>query len=314
LIHGELEFVVHFGRIYAFDIPQASSEDSEAMTITDFQYSASRGQDTRREELNRRGPRFRRPGAGAGRSKPKAERKQKLKESKREADKAPNHSLFTVVSDAGMTNVEAFLRRKGYVEHTGLRKTTYAATVRVGTKDMYACYDERLNPIILKLPRLRWFLADIKRAWIERANSPGASNLDGVECDVRFILGTSREFPAADIVTGDEENYLDVLSANPTSTPYPFIINNELQKKLQLVRYKETRVYSKPGHRTQFFLSEVKEFSRLKNGAFRKEFKRQELVLKPALPANLENQQEVEAFLKRIWKLAFRLAQNASSV
>ena len=285
------------------------------MTITDFQYSASKGQDTRREELIQRRPRFRRPGAaGAGRSKPKAERKHKVKESKREVDKSPNHSLFTVVSDGGVAEIERHLRRKGYVEQTELCKTTYVATVRVGTKDLYVCYDERLNPVMLKLPRLRWFLADIKRAWIERANSPGASNLDGMECDVRFILGTSREFPAAEIVTGDEENYLNILSPNPTLNPYPFIINDELKKKLQLIRYKETRVYSRPGHRAQICLSKVKEFSRLRNntGVFRKVFERQELVLKPALPASLENQQDVEAFLARMWKMAFRLALKAS--
>ncbi len=307
--------MVHFGRIYAFDIPQASYEDSEAMTITDFQYSAARGQETRRLQLIQRRPGLRRPGGGSGRSKPKAERKHKTKESKREVDKSPNHSLFTVVSDAGMNAVEAYLRRKGYVEQRGLRKTTYAATVRVGTKDFYACYDERLNPTMLKLPRLRWFLADIKRAWVERYNSPEASNLNGLECDVRFILGTSREFQAAEIVAGDDENLLNVLSPNPTSSPYPFIINNELKKKLQLVRCKETSVYCKPGHRAQISLSKVKEFSRYKHttGVFKKLLERRELVVKPTLPGSLENEQDVEGFLTRIWKMAFRLARRASA-
>lgn len=303
--------MVHFGRIYAFDIPLASYEDSEPITIKDFQYSAARGQDTRREELIRRRPRLRRPGGGSGRSKPKAERKHKTKESKREVDKSPNHSLFTVVSDKGMNEIEAYLRRKGYVEQPALRKKTYTATLRLGTKDYHACYDERLNPTMLKLPRLRWFLADIKRAWVGRDNSPETSNLDGLECDVRFILGTSREFPPTD----DYENLLNVLSPNPTSNPYPFIINNELQKKLQLVRYKETSVYIKPGHRTQICLSKVKEFSRLRNstGQFKKMFERRELVVKSTLPASLENQQDVEGFLAKTWKTAFRFARKASA-
>lgn len=102
-IHGKLEFVVHFGRIYAFDIPQASYEDSEPITITDFQYSADTGRDTR-QRLSPRRPRLRRPGAnsGGGQSKPKAERKQKVKEAKREVDKSPKHSLFTVISERGI--------------------------------------------------------------------------------------------------------------------------------------------------------------------------------------------------------------------
>ena len=214
-----------------------------------------------------------------------------------------------------MTEVEAYLIRKGYIEQPALSKKSYTVTMRKGTTDLYACYDDRLNPTVLKLPRLRWFLADIKRAWIERQeNSPERSNLDGLECDVRFILGTSREFPAAEFEAGDEENVLNVLSPNPTSTPHPFIINNELQKKLQLIRYKKTSVYCKPGHRTQICLSKVKEYSRFRatTGNFRKVFERDELVIKPVLPASLESEQDIERFLSRIWKIAFSLARMAS--
>lgn len=211
--------------------------------------------------------------------------------------------------------MQTYLRRKGYEEQVSLRKKSYVVTVRKGTSDFYICYDERFNPIMLKLPRLRWFLADIKRAWMERQNSAETSNLDGLECDVRFILGTSREFSADDFGEGDDENFLNVLSPNASLHPYPFIINNELQRKLQLIRYKETSVYCKPGHRTQICLSKVKEFSRFKatTGLFRKMFERSELVIKPALPANLENQQEVEGFLNRIWKTAFKFARKASA-
>ena len=305
--------MVHFGRIYAFDIPQVSYEDSEPMTVQDFQYSASKGKVTQREVVRRR-PGFRRPGGG-GRSKPKAEKKHKVKETKRDVDKSPNHSLFTVVSDGGMAEIHAYLRRQGYIEQPALRKNSYTVTVRKGTSDIYICYDERFNPTMLKLPRLRWFLADIKREWMERQNSPGASNLDGLECDVRLILGTSREFAADDFGEGDDENLLNILSPNPSLNPYPFIINNELQRKLQLIRYKETSVYIKPGHRTQVCLSKVKEFSRLRatNGLFRKMFERRELVIKPTLPANLENQEEVKGFLNRIWKTAFKFARKASA-
>lgn len=306
--------MIHFGRIYAFDIPQASYEDSEPITVQDFQYSAVKGKDTRREELLRRRPRFRRPGGG-GRSKPKAERKHKIKETKREVDKSPNHSLFTFVSDRGVREIQTYLRRKGYVEQLSLRKKTYAVTVRKGTSDFYIYYDERFNATMLKLPRLRWFLADIKRAWMERQNSPETSNLDGLECDVRFILGTSREFSAHDFGEGDDEDFLNILSPNPSLNPYPFIINSELQRKLQLIRYKETSVYCKPGHRTQICLSKVKEFSRFKatTGQFRKMFERWELVIKTTLPGNLENQQELEGFLNRIWKSAFKFARKASA-
>ena len=284
------------------------------MTVQDFQYSASKGKVTKRELPSRRRPRFRRPGGG-GRSKPKAERKHKVKETKRDVDKSPNHSLFTVVSDGGMAEIHAYLRRQGYIEQPALRKNSYTVTVRKGTSDIYICYDERFNPTMLKLPRLRWFLADIKREWMERQNSPGASNLDGLECDVRFILGTSREFAADDFGEGDDENLLNILSPNPSLNPYPFIINNELQRKLQLIRYKETSVYIKPGHRTQVCLSKVKEFSRLRatSGLFRKMFERRELVIKPTLPANLENQEEVKGFLNRIWKTAFKFARKASA-
>lgn len=306
--------MVHFGRIYAFDIPQASYEDSDPMTIKDFQYSAAKGQDTRRQKPKLHLPRFRRPGGAAGRVKPKHEREHKTKDTKREVDKSPNHSLFTVVSDKAVRDLEAYLVRKGYEEQHQLSKKTYTATVRIGTKDIYVCYNERLKPAMLKLPRLRWFLADIKRAWMERENSPGTSNLDGQECDVRFILGTSREFSMNEIGGDEYENLVKVLAPNPTSNPYPFIIENELQKKLQLVRYKETRVYSKAGHATQICLSKVREFSRLRTqtGQFRKNFERQELIVKHPLPANLENQQDIEGFLPKIWKNAFRLAKKAS--
>ena len=93
--------MVHFGRIYAFDIPQASYEDSEPITIKDFQYSAAKGQDTRRQLAIRRPVKFKRPGGG-GRSKPKAHPKYKVKDTKRDVDKSPNHSLFTVVSQRGI--------------------------------------------------------------------------------------------------------------------------------------------------------------------------------------------------------------------
>lgn len=216
-----------------------------------------------------------------------------------------------------MREVEAYLRRKGYVEQPALRKSTYTATVRVGTKDFYACYDNRLNPTALKLPRLRWFLADVKRPWVERQNSPATSNLDGLECDVRFILGTSREFSTIEIgnMDDDENINLNVLSPNPALDPYPFIINDQMANRLQLVRYKKTRVFIKTEHHAQIFLSEVKEFSRLKTTTrlFKKVFERRELVVRPILPDTLENQQDLERFLSKIWKLALRLAQEAST-
>lgn len=105
---------------------------------------------------------------------------------------------------------------------------------------------------------------------------------------------------------------LKVLSMNTSGLPYPFITSADLGKRLQLVRRKEKCIYQKLGHRTQVCISKVKEYSRLRKSTFRKVFERQELVIRPELPANLDNETEVDEFLKKIWKKSFKLAKIAS--
>lgn len=245
----------------------------------------------------------------------KAVRRHKTKETKRDVDKSANHSLFTVVDGECLRDIQDYLERKGYEEQLENGKETYTATVRLGTKDFYVCYDNELVPTTLKLPRLRWFMADIKRPWKARVMSPGTANVDGSECDVRLMLGTSREFTREEVCAGDYEKYMSILEANTTaSVPYPFKIREELRNKLQLVRHKETAVFHQAAIGTTVYLSKVTEYSRLKStGKFKKVFHRYEMVVKPALPASWENVNEVERFLQRTWKLAFRLAKKAST-
>ena len=315
-IHGELEFVMHFGRIYAFDIPHAMSEDSEPISIKDLQYSSDKGRSTRTNLTFKQ--KFKKPGGG-GNGKPKKKvksvRRKKPKETKREIDKAPNHSLFTVVHSENLRDIQDYLERKGYAEQPESAKETYTATVRLGSKDFYVCYDHGLRPTVFKLPRLRWFLADVKRPWKEPSVSPGTAQLDGAECDVRLMLGTSREFTLAEIRACDYEKYMGILEPSPIrSSPYPFRMHEEMRKKLQLVRHKESAVLIRQRCGTQAFISKVTEYSRLNQstGIFKKVFHRHELVIQPKLPANWNDANEVNSFLKRTWKLAIRLAKEAS--
>ena len=317
-IHGVLEFVVHFGRIYAFDIPHALSEDSEPITIKDLQYSSDKGRNTRVNHMSSFRVNFRKPG-GRGTAKVKSVPRQKTKETKREEDKSVNHSLFTIVPSECRRDIHDYLERKGYNEQPESGIETYTATVRLGSKDFYVSYDSDLCPTSFTLPRLRWFLADVKRRWKSRGMSPGTATLDGCECDVRLMLGTSREFTLDEVRAGDYEKYMSILEPNPTpffprnSRRHPFKIREELRKNLQLVRQKEKVMFHRPQCQTNVYLNKVTEYSRLNSsGEFRKVFHRHELVIKPGLPASWENADEVDRFLKKTWKLAFRLAKKAS--
>ena len=197
VVHGgTLQFDVHFGRLYTFHVPRSMTEDTDPMTVKNIQISLKKGFESKAaclmslESTSTTKKLFR--------LKPKHRKKKKDFENKKEDEKAgkknqkrsPKHSFFTNIPEECATNIVAYLQERGFAEDPDRGSPYYLVTVNADDgRECDVIYDSHLRPKCMRSPKLRWFLADVKRPWQERSvvaeEEFAADMLNGSECDFR---------------------------------------------------------------------------------------------------------------------------------
>ena len=191
-IYGEMEFAIHFGRLYVLNIPKSFTEDSEQPSVGIFQTNLTRGYKPRPSVLSV--PSNVRKYGKTRRSQNKGKfqrwnKKGKVFEigedgKKIPKEKASRSSFFTAVSS--QEKAVDFLTQRGFSE---AQSSSEFYSVEIHTDHEFCVVtDKDFNFQKIKLPKLRWCAVDIKRAWKENPEKQDDTELDGVETDVRFIL------------------------------------------------------------------------------------------------------------------------------
>lgn len=191
-LHGEMEFAIHFGRLYVLNIPRSFTEDTESPSVRVFQTNLARGYKPRpsvlsppknlrkygRVRANYRNGKFKsrwnkkRKSVGVGEDGKKVIR-----------EKASRSSYFTVVSSP--EKVMSFLRQRSFMA----TESSEFFSIEFHTDHEFCVVtDKDFNFREIKLPKLRWCAVDVKRAWKENPEEHDVTDLDGVETDVRFVL------------------------------------------------------------------------------------------------------------------------------
>lgn len=119
----------------------------------------------------------------------KKDAEQKMK--KNNAKRQPKHSFFTNIPKDCADKITTYLQTQGFMEDPSLSSPYYLVIVNADDgRECDIIYDSAFNPKSIRSPKLRWFVADVKRLWQERFsipddNSADANMLNGSECDFR---------------------------------------------------------------------------------------------------------------------------------
>lgn len=322
-IHGEMEFAVHFGRIYVLNVPKSFTEDTESPTIKVFQTNLSRGYKPRPSVLS--APRNIKKYSRKDYSivKGRKFKKRKGNEVGEDGKKVPREkpsrsSFFTVVSSH--EKILSFLTQRGFKE----TKSSEAYLVEIHTDHEFIVITNKdFTFHEIRYPKLRWCAVDVKRAWRENHEEHDVTDLDGIETDVRFVLQTRHALRSDDIRGTSYEQYRDTLQpqAHPKSSRCPFVVKPELWKDVAMIRHKKSRMFKLEEHMAMesefrkglcISVNEVTEYSRPTKhaSAFSKVFTRWEVTVKTGLPNSWSNSEAVEKLLRDIWAFAFALASH----
>ena len=193
-IHGDMEFAIHFGRLYVMNVPKSFTEDTESPSVRVFQTNLARGYKPRPSVLST--PRnIRKYGSRSrshynnGKFKSRWNKKRKGFEIGEDGKKVPKEkpsrsSFFTFVSS--QEKAVSFLTQRGFEE---AESTDEFYSIEIHTDHEFCVItDKDFNFHEIKLPKLRWCAVDVKRAWKENPEKRDLTDLDGVETDVRFVL------------------------------------------------------------------------------------------------------------------------------
>ena len=338
VVHGKtLEFNVHFGRLYTLHVPRALTEDTDPITVKSLQISLKKGFESKAASLMSLNPDasgkklFRRPLNRRKKSKKaKVDNSEEKREKKPEKKRSPKHSFFTNLPDECIASLKTFLEKKGFQEKPDLGQPYILVTVN--TDDGTECditYDDDVRPKWIRSPKLRWFVADVKRPWCQRSSVPeqafAPDMINGLECDYRLMVRSFENLNPNAVEKLRHKKYLDILRprggvvGKPVKSSCPFQINLELRNNLSLVRHHvKQQVYAYSSSEQEFLssttvsLDEVTEYSRLKvNGTFASVFKRFEMTLQPELPTNWTSREVMEKFAWHVWSLSFEIACEA---
>ena len=318
-IHGEMEFLVHFGRIYVFNVPRVFTEDTEPVCVSAFQSSLRKGDaprtalslpaKTRRTKFPFKGRKYR----------PATSNEEK----KKRKEKPSRSSFFTTVSSG--EKAESFLRERCFRE---VESSEHYMVDFHDDHEFCMRFDRDLKFFEFKFPKLRWCVTDVKRTWQERPETSDVTELDGIETDVRFLLQSRRALAPADIRGTGYEKYRDALKPAPRarSADCPFVVKEEVWKDVALIRHKKSRIYrldpDLPSSSTSEFrrsltvyFSDVTEYSRpVRNvSEFNKVHTRCEVSVQAALPSSWGNSDEMKRFLRDIWAFAFAFSSHVSN-
>ena len=191
-LHGVMEFAIHFGRLYVLNVPKSFTEDTESPSVRVFQTNLARGYKPRPSVLST--PRnIRKYGRSrviySGKFKSRWNKTRRGTEVGKDGKKVPKEkpsrsSFFTVVSS--QEKVVSFLTQRGFSAEA---ESTENYSVEIHTDHEFCVItDKDFNFHEINLPKLRWCVVDVKRAWKENPEEHDVTDLDGVETDVRFVL------------------------------------------------------------------------------------------------------------------------------
>ena len=208
-IHGELEFAVHFGRVYVFSVPKSFIWDPRPVTVAMLKSNLRRR--TREQALRQsprtRGVQFHDPDDASRRRRAPRKRRPQPKEDKKKKkkEKPCRSSFFTVVHST--EKAARFLRRWGFRKVPEEGREKYSVTF---TKDNQFCtqLDGKLAFHELTFPSLRWCVTDVRRKYHE---NPQDESADGIEVDVRFLLQSRRSLSLEEISGTEYEKYQEPL-------------------------------------------------------------------------------------------------------
>ena len=324
-IHGEMEFAVHFGRIYVLNIPKSFTEDTECPPVRVFQTNLSRGYKPRPSVLSttRNNRKYNRKNFNTlkGRKCKKRKGNEVVGEDgkKTPKEKASRSSFFTVVSS--QEKIASFLTQKGFKE----AQSSEIYSVEIHTDHEFCVITNKdFSFREITYPKLRWCAVDVKRAWRENPEDHDVTDLDGIETDVRFVLQTRHALRPDDIRGTSYEQYRETLQSqgHPKPSGCPFVVKPDVWKEVAMIRHKKSRMYKldEKAMGSEFkkslciSVNEVTEYSRPTKhaSAFSKVFTRWEVTVKPGLPNSWNNSEAVEKLLRDIWAFAFALASHMS--
>ena len=324
-IHGEMEFAVHFGRIYVLSIPKSFTEDTECPTVRVFQTNLSRGYKPRPSVLSttRSNRKYGRKNLNTAKSRNYKKRKgNELREDgkKTPKEKSSRSSFFTIVSS--QEKIASFLTQRGFNEI--LSSEIYSVEIHTD-HEFCVIMSKDFSFHEIAYPKLRWCAVDVKRAWRENPEHHDVTDLDGIETDVRFVLQTRHALRPDDIRGTSYEQYRDTLQpqSHPKPSRCPFVVKPDVWKDVAMIRHKKSRMYkldevmamgSEFRKSLCISVNEVTEYSRPTKhaSAFSKVFTRWEVTVKPGLPNSWGNSEAVEKLLRDIWAFAFALACHMS--
>ena len=320
-IHGALEFVVHFGRLYVFNVPRAFSEDTEPMSASALQANLLKSSThLSASGLAARGPRAKDAWKSRKTKKKPPKRVTESNLRKQRKEKPTRSSFFTFVSSRD--KAEAFLRERRFVEVCSYED--YTLDIHTD-HEFNVRFNQDLKFHEIGYPKLRWFVADVKRTWQEEADAEG-SELDGAEHDVRFMLLSRRSLGSHDIRGTDYDKYRDVLKPkHHVDGECPFEVDNDVWKDVVLVRHRKSRKFRSdpvPGGMTSLSrpafsveINDVTEYSRPTRevSKFSKVLPRCEVSVQVELPSNLVDGDEIKQLLRDIWAFAFDFSTEMSS-
>ena len=306
-VHGRYEFVVHFGRIYVFSVPQSLLEDNESLTIallranrriksmhqserdvpSEVRYADETGQ-TRRAK------------------KPFSKNES---QNKRKKGKPSRSSFFTVVHSP--ERVKTFLHSQGFQSDSGVTET-YLVDIREDDSEFAVRFDTKLKFKEIKIPNLRWCVADVKRTWIASEN-PDNDVIEHGELDIRFLLQSRYALDPDDIMGTKYAKYEQILEAGLAGQA--FKVKEDLWKHIKLVRFGRTHKFSRssPGRGSSMdfsvYLDEVTEYSRpAEYSQFKHQSTRWEVTFQPKLPEDLTARTTMKTFLEDVWAFSFALS------
>lgn len=325
-IHGDLEFAVHFGRVYLFSVPHALLEEGGSVTVAMLrtnkrkvdrsEITAVPGRVTYADEEARVGRRRRR------KSRQTVENEEKKK--KRKRGNPSRSSLFTEVRSP--QKAKKFLLCFGFNPEEKIEKHVVTIYSSDDDVEFYVQFDKKLKFIEFSFPKLRWCMVDVKRQW-QLPQDPDDDErddiiLDGGESDVRFLLQSRYILQPQDTPQAKYERYQRVLQVSNQcdSSDLPFSIQEDLWKDVKLIRsVKSTKFTQKQENRglltdLTVSLDEVHEYSRPTQSVnkFGKVKSRWEVSLKAVLPKELTDKDMVQKFLEDVWKFSFQLSSFVS--
>lgn len=171
-LHGHVEILSSFGRIYLVEPPASFVEDTDGISLSQINLALL---SSRRHNLP--------PQLKA--AKPNLKRQSWKGKTRLERVSLMRSAFIPGRRDATVQEVEEILFGLGFGDP--IANEAYRAIISCPSQQVKAVYNTNLEFQYVVLDNTRWMMTDVKRNWVE-----DESNIEGKESDVRFQLQTRK--------------------------------------------------------------------------------------------------------------------------